>query len=64
MPIWQCEQTGYREAIASYDELLAKPGVAGLDVWEEAKAKNPDNLAERIVYHRRRQKLTGGNGDP
>ena len=27
LPIWVCEKTGYMEAIGSYDELLAKPGV-------------------------------------
>ncbi|HBT78111.1 MAG TPA: isoleucine--tRNA ligase, partial [Planctomycetaceae bacterium] len=37
LPIWVCEQSGRMEAIGSYDELLAKPGVAGLDVWETAK---------------------------
>ncbi len=29
LPIWVCEETGQMEAIASYDELLAKPGVSG-----------------------------------
>ena len=27
LPIWVCEETGKMEAVASYDELLAKPGV-------------------------------------
>ena len=27
LPIWNCEETGKMEAVASYDELLAKPGV-------------------------------------
>ena len=27
LPIWVCEKTGYTEAVGSYDELLAKPGV-------------------------------------
>ena len=34
------------EAIASYDELLAKPGVEGTEAWDEAKRANPD-LARR-----------------
>ena len=34
LPIWVCDKTGKMEAVASYDELLAKPGVAGTDVWE------------------------------
>ena len=29
LPIWVCEATGHMEAVASYEELLAKPGVAG-----------------------------------
>ena len=39
LPIWVCEKTGYTEAVANYDDLLAKPGVAGTDVWEKAKAE-------------------------
>ena len=27
--------TGQMEAVASYDELLAKPGLQGVEVWEE-----------------------------
>src|SRR5690606_28178164 len=41
LPIWECEQTGRQEAISSYDELLARPGVQGTAVWEQAKAANP-----------------------
>ena len=36
LPVWVCEETGYQEAIGSYDELLAKPNVAGTDVWRNA----------------------------
>ncbi|MBQ1456537.1 MAG: isoleucine--tRNA ligase [Thermoguttaceae bacterium] len=39
LPIWICEKTGYMEAIGSYDELLAKPGVDGTHVWQEARDK-------------------------
>jgi len=39
LPIWVCEETGYMEAIASYDELLGKPDVRGTDVWENARNK-------------------------
>ena len=35
------KKTGYMEAVASYDELLAKPGVEGTEVWEEAKTGQP-----------------------
>ena len=51
LPIWQCEQTGKQEAIGGYDELLAKPGVAGTDVWERAKAANPE-LPDDLRVHK------------
>ncbi len=38
LPIWVCQVSGKMEAVGSYAELLAKPGVGGLDVWEQAKA--------------------------
>jgi isoleucyl-tRNA synthetase len=41
LPIWVCEQTGKMEAVGSYGELLAKPGVAGQEVWLAAKRSNP-----------------------
>ena len=34
-------KTGKMEAVGSYDELLAKPGVPGTEVWEQAKAAKP-----------------------
>ena len=39
------------EAIGSYDELLAKPGVQGTHVWEQAKAENPD-LPDHLKVHK------------
>ena len=39
LPIWVCEETGYMEAISSYDELLAKKGVEGTEVWQNAYEK-------------------------
>ncbi len=51
LPVWVCEATGQMESIASYDELLAKPGVAGAEVWLEAKRANPD-LAEHLKVHK------------
>ena len=39
LPVWVCEKTGYMEAVGSYDELLAKPGAAGTDVWQTARDK-------------------------
>ena len=51
LPVWVCESTGKKDAIASYDELCSKPGVQGLDVWLDAKAKNPE-LAEDLKVHK------------
>jgi isoleucyl-tRNA synthetase len=51
LPIWVCEKTGYMEAMGSYDELLAKPGVRGAEVWQEAKRANPD-LNEDLKVHK------------
>jgi len=41
LPIWVCEETGHQEAIGSYAELLAKPGITGTEVWAEAKREHP-----------------------
>jgi isoleucyl-tRNA synthetase len=51
LPIWKCDKTGQMEAIASYDELLAKPGLVGQHVWHDAKKKNPD-LADDLQVHK------------
>lgn len=51
LPIWECEKTGYQEAVASYAELLAKPDVRGTEVWEEARRRHPD-LNEHLKVHR------------
>jgi isoleucyl-tRNA synthetase len=51
LPIWVCEQTGKAEAIRSYADLLAKPGVAGADVFAKAKAVNPD-LSDDLCVHK------------
>lgn len=51
LPIWVCEKTGYMEAVASYSELLSKPDVQGLDVWEAAKAENPE-LSDHLKVHK------------
>lgn len=50
LPIWVCQQTGKMEAIGSYEELLAKPGVAGTEVWEQAKAANPELVDDLRVH--------------
>lgn len=51
LPIWVCESTGKMEAIGSYDELLSKSDVQGTEVWEQAKAANPD-LADDLKVHK------------
>ena len=51
LPIWVCEATGYMEAVGSYEELRQKPGAAGFEVWEKAKAANPA-LADHLRIHK------------
>jgi len=51
LPIWVCSKTGKMEAIADYDELLAKPGIEGTDVWEQAKQAKPD-LPDDLKVHK------------
>ncbi len=50
LPIWECEKTGKQEALASYAELLGKPGVSGMDVWENAKKAKPDMVDDLKVH--------------
>ncbi|TWU47910.1 isoleucine--tRNA ligase [Rubripirellula reticaptiva] len=50
LPIWVCEETGRGEAIDNYDELLAKPGMTGDDVWLAAKADNPELVDDLRVH--------------
>ncbi|HJT35212.1 MAG TPA: isoleucine--tRNA ligase [Pirellulales bacterium] len=51
LPIWACEETGYMEAVASYAELLAKPGASGFEVWQAAKRAKP-NLPDDLKVHK------------
>ena len=51
LPIWVCETTGQMEAIASYEELLGKPDVRGTEVWQAAKAANPE-LVDDLQVHK------------
>ncbi len=51
LPIWVCDKTGKAEAVASYEELVSKPGLTGTEVWEEAKANNPD-LVDDLKVHK------------
>ena len=51
LPVWVCEKTGHLECISSYEELLAKPGLEGTEVWEQAKTENPE-LSEHLKVHK------------
>jgi isoleucyl-tRNA synthetase len=51
LPIWKCEKTGRMEALGSYDELLAKPGVRGTEYWVQAKARQPE-LPDDLRVHK------------
>ena len=51
LPVWVCEETGKMEAVGGYEELLSKAGVQGDDVWEKAKATNPE-LPEDLKVHK------------
>lgn len=51
LPIWECEKTGYQEAVASYAELLAKPDVRGTEAWEVAAARDP-SLPPDLAVHK------------
>ncbi|MCH2180155.1 MAG: isoleucine--tRNA ligase [Mariniblastus sp.] len=51
LPIWVCSETGNKDSIGSYDELLSKPGISGTHVWEEAKAANPE-LPDDLRVHK------------
>ena len=51
LPIWVCEETGKAEAVASYNELLAKPGATGMEVFEQARRDNPE-LSDDLRVHK------------
>ena len=51
LPIWVCSETGKMEAVASYEELLAKPGVTGTEVWDAAKRDKPE-LPDDLRVHK------------
>ncbi len=50
LPIWVCEESGEMEAVASYAELLDKPGVQGTQAWDKAKAAKPELLDDLKVH--------------
>ncbi|MCZ6682100.1 MAG: class I tRNA ligase family protein, partial [Planctomycetota bacterium] len=51
LPIWVCEPCLHKEAIDSYEALVSKPRVDGLDVWKNAKRENPD-LSDHLKVHK------------
>ena len=51
LPVWVCSETGKQEAIDSYSELLAKPGLQGTEVWEQAKREKPE-LPDDLQVHK------------
>lgn len=51
LPIWVCEKTGQMEAVASYADLLAKPGARGMEVWQAAKKAKP-SLPDDLRVHK------------
>jgi len=51
LPIWVCDQTSQMEAIGCYEELIAKPGVQGTEVWANAKKANPE-LEDDLRVHK------------
>ena len=51
LPIWVCQQTGKMEAIGSYEELIAKPGLTGTEVWDAAKKAKP-SLPDDLQVHK------------
>ncbi|MCK5863085.1 MAG: class I tRNA ligase family protein, partial [Candidatus Hydrogenedentes bacterium] len=51
LPVWVCDKTGHKECIDSYDELLAKPDLQGTEVWDQAKAANPE-LSDHLRVHK------------
>jgi len=50
LPIWRCEATGHMEAVGSFAELLAKPGLAGTEVWDAAKTADPGLLDDLRIH--------------
>ena len=51
LPVWVCEKTGHAEAVGSYEELMAKSGVRGTEVFDDAKAKDA-SLVEDLRVHK------------
>ncbi len=51
LPIWVCEETGEMEALESYEQLLGKDGVSGQEMFESAKAEEPE-LDDNLCIHR------------
>ncbi|NIP87231.1 MAG: isoleucine--tRNA ligase [Planctomycetales bacterium] len=50
LPIWVCQETGQMEAVASYEELLGKPGVSGTEAWQQAQTARPELPSDLKVH--------------
>ena len=51
LPIWVCQETGKKEAVAGYEELLKKPGVSGTEEFEVARKKFPE-IPDDLKVHK------------
>jgi len=51
LPIWVCQSCGHMDAVDSYAALKEKKNVSGFEVWEQAKAKEP-NLSDHLRIHK------------
>ncbi len=51
LPIWECAVCSRQWAVGGYDELLAQPGMTGVEVWEKAKQADP-TLPDDLRVHK------------
>ena len=51
LPLWKCESCAWKEAVPSLADLSAKDGVEGLEVFETARAADPD-IPEDLAVHK------------
>lgn len=51
LPIWQCADCGLQIAESGYDQLKNRKGATGFEVWEQAKAANPQ-LPDDLRVHK------------
>ncbi len=51
LPIWECDACALQAAECGYEELKARKGATGFEVWEAAKAANPE-LPDDLRVHK------------